>query len=213
MANQQADDRDDDAYEFDDADLEERYAQNEEEEDDLDDPDEDDSENGSLEPRGNIFEPKRAGAEGQEGSFRDDKSTFANASGRGEDHRNPYTTMAQEIERWQVPDGKKVQPKRNLVAKWPKDGSSDIPQVAYCAGGKMLEAWRAPTAAELDALRKRGRIVKGGIVGETALATAPSFPWKKAIAITAGVGVVGFGGWWLYKRYRDEADGEVRVSR
>lgn len=181
------------------------------------DPDmDDDTEDDSLFDEGDdIFSEDEEDAD-QEGVFRDKTSIFSSAHSKPEDHHNPLISKAQEQQQWETPKAHRALPgpatieqadraKKQLVAKFDHAGQ---PYVAKHVNGKAVEQWRRPTRQEHEALRQKGRLVKGGIGAATAptmapmvMPPAPGMDWKKMAMWAGGVAAAGYGGWWLWKKY------------
>lgn len=135
-----------------------------------------------------------------EGIFEDSESSFDSAHSNPVDHKNALITKEEERA------DQEPAVRRQLVARFDNNGMPHA--VARHANGKQLERWRRPTAAEVAKLAAKGRIVKGGIgeVTEQNAAQPAGFPWKKLALYGGGLAVAGLGGWWLWKKYRSDAD-------
>lgn len=170
-----------------------------------------------------IFDGENENDVDGEGIFADNTSVFSSSRSSSVDHSNAITTREMDARRHEdakpprsLPAARKVynaragfkdkpSVKRILVAKFDDQGR---PIVAYFAGDKQLEPFRTPTAAEYEALRTKGKLVKGGI-GQVApdgsVASGSAFPWKKVLV--GGGAVVAAGGlaWYFWKKRKNAA--------
>lgn len=181
-----------------------------ERDDDLDDHDSD-----TLFDEGDDIFSEDEDDEDQEGVFRDKTSIFSSPHSKPEDHHNPLISKEQERQQWETPKPHRALPgpatieqaeraKKQLVAKFDQNGQ---PFVARHVNGKAVEQWRRPTQKEHEALRTRGRLVKGGIGAATASAMVvppppPGTDWKKVAMWAGGLAAAGYGSWWLWNKYR-----------
>lgn len=178
------------------------------------DMDDDDYDADSLFDEGDDVFSDDEDDEDQEGVFRDKTSIFSSAHSKPEDHHNPLISKEQERQQWESPKAPRALPgpanieqaKKQLVARFDQQGQ---PMVARHVNGKAVEQWRRPSKEEHEALRTRGRLVKGGI-GEAAAPmtamivppAAPGMDWKKMAMWAGGLAVAGYGGWVLWNKYR-----------
>lgn len=187
--------------------------------DDDDNFDDDDEDGGTFADSDDIFEDGIADAEeGPEGSFRDDTSVFSTPQSSPEPHSNPLTTKEQEIQQYETPKNalERARDKGVLVGKWMSSRPGDF-MVAWTLKGKRVEAWRAPTRAEFDKFKARGRFVKGGLkqsVGaDVTIDAQTGFGgfWqkhKKKVLWGGGVAAVLGGGYWLFQHWNELFGGE-----
>lgn len=174
-----------------------------------------------------IFDGENEDDSDGEGVFADNTSVFSSSRSASVDHSNALTTREMEARRYEDAKPPKVLPaarkvydaragfkdkpkvKRILVAKFDDQGR---PVVAHFAGNKQLEPFRTPTQKEHEALRTKGRLVKGG-VGQVApdgsvapAASGSTFPWKKVLVGSGAVVAAGGLAWYFWKKRKNAAD-------
>lgn len=196
--------------------------------------DDDDDDDDSLEEDGGSFADNDDSFddggpndedEGQEGNFRDVDNTFSTPQSQPAQHANRLTNQAEEDAEYETPKPNALQRAKAgdgvLVAKWFSTDAGDF-KVAWAIDNKLVESWRTPSAAEFEKFKAQGKWLKGGVrkVGEVAtVAAAPAgikgffVKHKKKILVGTGLLAAAGGGWWLYKKYKAEADGSVEDSR
>lgn len=147
--------------------------------------------------------------------FEDRQSIFATPKTEPVDSSNPLTTKEEEEDKYEKPHDIAL-PRKRLVARFDAQGR---PSVAIFRGDKPLEDFRVPTAEEVQSLRLKGKLIRGGMGAVSTVDDGALAPAAKPAPATVSVKKVVVGGvvlvgaaaaaWWLWKRYRDEADGEA----
>lgn len=176
-----------------------------------------------------IFDGENEDDVDGEGVFSDNPSVFSSSRSPSVDHSNALTTREMEDRRYEDAKPPKVLPaarkvydaragfkdkpkvKRILVAKFDDQGR---PIVAHFAGNKQLEPFRVPTPKEHEALRTKGRLVKGGVGevaadGSIASPTGSAFPWKKVLVGSGAAVVAGGLAWYFWKKRKNAANAIV----
>ncbi len=160
-----------------------------------------------------------------EGIFEDEESIYGDEG--TVDHKNPVITREEEqAQVYEIKSGKEkpgggkaLAKKRQLVAQADKHGKWFV---AVFEGKKQVTKWKPPTKEQAVKLDKKGRIVKGGVIDDdreedetdddTDLGedtATGGITLKKVLIGTAVVGILGVGGWFVYKKIKSDDDAEV----